>query len=212
MATLLEDSFWHIAQHQNLRSEADKSDWLNHSEPSRGAREGTFYRAEVYTGVLVNNNEKCVPQNNSFALENLLTQEWKLHATYVQQLDKIDCNCRQKNAPHFCGAVCCKGTCYLPVPVRLEVCGLPTALSDTLNVPVLVPVAVGVNTTLIVHLDLAARLLVQVVAETLKSPVVEITMPVSATACLLERVSVFAGLVVPTFSVANFSVAGVRVA
>ena len=68
------------------------------------------------------------------------------------------------------------------------------------------------NTTLIVHLDLAARLLVQVVAETLKSPVVEITMPVSATACLLERVSVFAGLVVPTFSVANFSVAGVSVA
>ena len=98
------------------------------------------------------------------------------------------------------------------MPVKLEVCGLPIALSATLNVPVLVPVAFGVNTTLIVHLDLAARLLVQVVAETLKSPVVEITMPVSATACLFERVSVFAGLVAPTCSVANFSVAGVRVA
>jgi hypothetical protein len=100
----------------------------------------------------------------------------------------------------------------LPVPVRLDVWGLPIALSATLKIPVLVPVAVGVNTTLIVHIALAARLVEQVVAETLKSPVVEIVMPVSATACLLVRVSVFAGLLVPTFSDANFSVAGVSVA
>ena len=46
-------------------------------------------------------------------------------------------------------------TFYLPVPVRLDVCGLPTALSATLNDPVLVPVAVGVNTTLIAQLPLA---------------------------------------------------------
>jgi len=135
-----------------------------------------------------------------------------LHATYVQQLDKIDCNCRQKNAPHFCGAVCCKGTCYLPVPVRLEVCGLPTALSDTLNVPVLVPVAVGVNTTLIVHLAFAARLVVHVVVETAKSPDVEIPMPVSATVCSLVRVNTLAGLLVPTFSDANVALTGVSLA
>src|SRR5271170_706861 len=67
---------------------------------------------------------------------------------------------------------------YLPVPDRLEVCGPPTALSLTLSVPVSVPVSVGVKVTLIVHLDLAARLAVQVVAETAKSPVVEIEMPV----------------------------------
>ena len=67
------------------------------------------------------------------------------------------------------------------MPVRLEVCGLPMALSATFNVPVLVPVSVGVNTTLIVHVVLAARLVVQVVAETAKSPVVEIATPVSAT-------------------------------
>jgi len=85
----------------------------------------------------------------------------------------------------------------LPVPVRLEVCGLPTALSLTCNVPVLVPVAVGVNTTLMVQLDLAARLVVQVVADALKSPVVEIEMPVSATLCLLASVNTFAGLLVP---------------
>jgi hypothetical protein len=86
----------------------------------------------------------------------------------------------------------------LPVPVRLEVCGLLLALSLTFNVPVLVPVAVGLNTTLIVQLDLAARLVVQVVVETLKSPLVEITMLLSVTFCLLVRVNTFAGLVVPT--------------
>src|ERR1022692_4724689 len=74
---------------------------------------------------------------------------------------------------------------YLPVPVRLETCGLPTALSLTCNVPVLVPVCVGVNTTLMVHVVLAARLVEQVVVETLKSPVVEMTMSVSDTACRL---------------------------
>ena len=73
------------------------------------------------------------------------------------------------------------------------------ALSLTLNCPVLVPVCVGVNVTLIVHLPLAARLVPQVLAETAKSPVVEIAMPVSATVWLLVRVNVFAALVVPTF-------------
>jgi hypothetical protein len=101
---------------------------------------------------------------------------------------------------------------YLPVPVRLEVCGLPIALSATLNVPVLVPTAVGVNTTLMVQDDSALRLLVQVVAETLKSPVVEIAMPVSDTFCLLLRVNTFAGLVVPTFCAGYVLLAGVNVA
>src|SRR5271163_2916965 len=78
---------------------------------------------------------------------------------------------------------------YLPVPDRLEVCGPPTALSLTLNVPVSAPVTVGVKVTLIVHFALAARLAVQVVAETAKSPVVEIEMPVSATLCLLVSVN-----------------------
>ena len=89
-------------------------------------------------------------------------------------------------------------TFYLPVPVRLEVCGLPNALSATFNEPVLVPVAVGLKTTLILQLVLAVRLVVQVVVETLKSPVVEITMLFSATGCLLARVNTFARLVVPT--------------
>jgi hypothetical protein len=69
----------------------------------------------------------------------------------------------------------------LPVPVRLELCGLLLALSVTFNFPVLVPTAVGLNTTPIVQLALAARLVVQVVEETLKSPVVELTMLLSVT-------------------------------
>jgi hypothetical protein len=69
-----------------------------------------------------------------------------------------------------------------------------------------------VNTTLMVQLDLAARLVVQVVADTLKSPVVEIAMPVSATLCLLASVNTFAGLLVPTFSAGNVLLVGVNVA
>ncbi len=43
-----------------------------------------------------------------------------------------------------------------PVPVRLTLCGLPAALSVIDTVPVRVPVAVGVNVTLIVQLAAAA--------------------------------------------------------
>jgi hypothetical protein len=100
----------------------------------------------------------------------------------------------------------------LPVPVRLDVCGLPMALSATLSVPVRVPVAVGVNTRLMVQFDFAARLLVHVVEETLKSPVVEIEMPVRPTACLLASVNTLAGLDTPTFSAGNVLEAGVSVA
>src|SRR5579871_5168947 len=38
-----------------------------------------------------------------------------------------------------------------PVPLSEAVCGDPAALSDTVSVPVLVPVAVGVNVTLMVQ-------------------------------------------------------------
>lgn len=99
----------------------------------------------------------------------------------------------------------------MPVPVRLEVCGLPTALSFTCNVPVLTPTAVGVNTTLMVHFVLAARLVEQVVAETLKSPVVPIVMPVRATFCLLVRVNTLATLVVPTIVIGKVLLTGVNV-
>ena len=72
------------------------------------------------------------------------------------------------------------------------------ALKLALSCPVCVPVAVGVNVTLIVHLLLATRLVVHVVADTAKSPLVEIATIVSATVWLLVKVKVFAKLVVPT--------------
>jgi hypothetical protein len=72
------------------------------------------------------------------------------------------------------------------------------ALSLTLNRPVRVPFAVGVNVTLIVQLLLAARLVVHVVDDTAKFPVVEITRLVRAMVSLFVSVNVFARLVVPT--------------
>ena len=98
------------------------------------------------------------------------------------------------------------------MPCRLEVCGLPTALSATFKLPVLVPLAVGVNTTLIVQLDVAPRVVEHVVADTLKSPVVVIVMPVSVTFCLLARVNTAAGLLVPTGSAGKVLVKGVSLA
>ena len=50
----------------------------------------------------------------------------------------------------------------LPLPVRLTVCGLPAALSVIVTLAVLVPVAVGVNVTLIVQLAPAGTELPQV--------------------------------------------------
>ena len=67
------------------------------------------------------------------------------------------------------------------MPPRLDVCGLLLALSLTVNFPFLVPIAVGVKVTLMVHVLLAARLVVQVVADTAKSPVVEIAMLLNGT-------------------------------
>ena len=83
----------------------------------------------------------------------------------------------------------------MPVPDRLDVCGLPKALLLTCNVPVSTPVPVGVKITLIVHLDFAARLDVQVVAEMLKFPVVEAETLVSAAVSLFVNVNVFANAV-----------------
>jgi hypothetical protein len=127
----------------------------------------------------------------------------------------ICCSGRTKKAPHLYKAGSVTQTLHrlshLPVPVRLEVCGLLLALSATFNFPVLVPVAVGLNTTLMVQLVLAARLPPQVVVVTLKSPVVEITMLSSVTLWLFLSVNVFGRLVVPTVWAAYVALEGVNV-
>jgi hypothetical protein len=48
-----------------------------------------------------------------------------------------------------------------PVPERLTVCGLPVALSEMVRLPLRVPVAVGVNITLIVQFAPAVTLVPQ---------------------------------------------------
>jgi hypothetical protein len=105
-----------------------------------------------------------------------------------------------------------EGLIYFPVPVRFEICGLLLALSDACTVPVLVPIAVGVNTTLMVQVPPGATLDPQNVEETLKSPVVEIETPVSVVLRLFLSVNTFATLVVPTVWDAYFALAGVNVA
>ena len=49
----------------------------------------------------------------------------------------------------------------VPVPVSAAVCGLFGALSVTVSVPVMAPALVGVNTTLMVQVPAAARLVGQ---------------------------------------------------
>ena len=101
---------------------------------------------------------------------------------------------------------------YLPVPVRVEVCGLLVALSDTCNVPVSVPVEVGTNSTSMVQLALDVSFDLQVVDETLNGPLVEIEMSFRITLWLFFSVNAFAALCDPTLVVANVAVAGVNVA
>jgi uncharacterized membrane protein len=100
---------------------------------------------------------------------------------------------------------------YLPVPVRLEVSGLPNALFDTLNVPALAPFWAGVNTTLMVQLALDVKFAWQLVVETPKSPVVEITMLWSIVFRLFLSVNTLAALVVPTVVRGKFALTGVNV-
>ena len=90
----------------------------------------------------------------------------------------------------------------VPVPVRLTVWGLPLALSASVRLPVRVPVAPGVNVTLIMQPPLAATgaLVLQVVplAATAKSPVAAMLVKVRGAVPLLVTVTALAPLVVPT--------------
>src|SRR5271157_4488534 len=89
-----------------------------------------------------------------------------------------------------------------PVPVRGTVCGLPTALSVIVSVPVRAPTAVGANVTLMVQFAPAASvagLIGQAVAPVLvavKSPEPAIELIVNAPVPVFVSVTVFALLVV----------------
>jgi len=91
------------------------------------------------------------------------------------------------------------GDCgFVPVPVRMIVCGLLGSLSVMVMVPVRVPVAVGVKVTVIVH-GYPCMVRPQVVVS-LKSPVIPMCVREMAPAwgLVFVSVTVWPVLVVPT--------------
>jgi len=102
----------------------------------------------------------------------------------------------------------------VPVPLKLTVCGLPLALSVSERLPERLPVALGVNVTLIAQLLPAATgaLVLQVVplAATAKSPVAAMLVKVKDAVPVLVTVTALAALVVPTAWLPKLSVVGAR--
>jgi hypothetical protein len=84
-----------------------------------------------------------------------------------------------------------------PTPVKATVCGEPLALSVIVSVPVRAPTAVGVKVTETMQLAPAATLAPQVLV-CAKSPEAAIEVTANAPVPGLDRVSVWAALVVPT--------------
>jgi hypothetical protein len=92
-------------------------------------------------------------------------------------------------------------TAEMPVPLRLTVCGLPAALSVIVTSPVLGPSAVGVNRTLMVQLEPAARVAPQVVVREKSlalAPVITMLEMVKTALPMFLTVTELAALVVPT--------------
>jgi hypothetical protein len=96
----------------------------------------------------------------------------------------------------------------LPVPARFDVCRLASSLTS--NCPCSGPVILGVKVTSMVHWLLGAKVDPQVVADTAKSPIVEIVILFTDSRSLLIKVNVFAALVVLTNCGAKVNLAGIR--
>src|SRR5271165_3187155 len=101
-----------------------------------------------------------------------------------------------------------RDTAVAPVPERLDV-WVP-ALSVTVNVPVRVPTAVGVNVTLMTQLELPLRDVPQLLVSE-KSPEAPMLMPVTALVPELVRVTGCDVLEVPTTWLANVRLVGLMV-
>jgi hypothetical protein len=97
-----------------------------------------------------------------------------------------------------------------PVPVSGMICGLPKAPSATVRAPVITPLTLGVNVTLMVQVLLTAMVPVQVLAEMPKSPLA-VTVPMVRATVEFVKVTVCAALVLPMAVLAKVSVAGARV-
>lgn len=94
-----------------------------------------------------------------------------------------------------------------PVPLNETVVGEFVALLVTVTEPVRVPVAVGVNVTLIVH-DAPAAIELPQLFDCVKSPDAPIDDTAADTVPLLCTVTACALLVVPTFWLANDTLDG----
>src|SRR2546426_433168 len=89
----------------------------------------------------------------------------------------------------------------MPVPLRAAICGLPEALSVTTSAAERAPRALGLKVTLIVQLAPAARLVPQLLLRAkslLFGPVIATPLIFSAWLPVLESVTGWAGLAVPT--------------
>jgi len=89
----------------------------------------------------------------------------------------------------------------VPIPLSVTFCGLPAALSLMLTAAVRVPLAVGLNVTLILQLAPAANELPQVcVCAKFPGlvPVIAMLLMVKLVVPVFLRVTVLAALVVPT--------------
>jgi len=93
-----------------------------------------------------------------------------------------------------------------PVPLKLTVCGLESALSAMVRTPVRVPAAVGAKVTEMVHCAPAARLGTQL-SVSAKSPLA-VTLTLRAAPPEFNSVTVAPALVVPTFCGAKLKVVG----
>ena len=89
------------------------------------------------------------------------------------------------------------GPAVMPVPLRLELCGLPGAFEVTVTEPLRAPATVGVNVTLMVQLADAASVAPHVLV-CAKSPDATILAILSTPVPVFCSVSACAGLVVAT--------------
>ena len=92
-----------------------------------------------------------------------------------------------------------------PVPLRVMVCGLVTALSVNVSVPATGPVAVGVKVTPTAQLAPAATLVPHVLLAMLNPELTTAGLRVSATLKRFVRVTVLVELVFPTVTVPKLS-------
>lgn len=97
----------------------------------------------------------------------------------------------------------------VPVPFKLTVCGLPSALSSTVTVPVCGPIAFGEKVTLIVQVEPAATPLPQLSTST-KSPLSSMPAMCTGLVSLLSRATLCTGLLVPTCWGAKFKLEASR--